>query len=241
MKPVRRQVIVSCEHGGNQVPPEYRQLFSGQEMLLASHRGYDPGALPLAEVIAEQLSAPLFFSKQTRLLVDLNRSCSHRNLFGDQVKGTDRHVKDTIISHYYRPYREAVRNAVAAQITLAMQVVHLSIHSFTPVFDGQQRLTDIGLLYDPARYQEKILCRHWRQEIVASRLLTVRYNWPYRGIADGLVRSLRREFGAQQYLGIEVEVNQGLLQANGHFPDAVCLGIVSSLQQLMVTHNNNAA
>ncbi len=234
------KVIVSCEHGGNQVPPTYQQLFLRQEQLLASHRGYDAGALPLAEAIAGQLGAPLFFSEQTRLLVDLNRSLGHTNLFGEQLKNAERQVKDAIVNEYYLPYRNAVRDAVAAQVALNVQVVHLSIHSFTPVFDGQQRLSDVGLLYDPARYQEKSLCRRWRKELLLSRLLTVRFNWPYRGIADGLVRSLRREFAEEQYLGIEVEINQGLLQGNGRFPEPVCQAVVSSLERLLVTQHKAA-
>ena len=240
MKGGGRTVIVTCEHGGNQVPSEYGSLFVGQETLLDSHRGYDPGALTLSEYMAEQLNAPLFFSKVTRLLVDLNRSLPHSDLFGEQVKGFNRSMKDAITAQYYKPYRDTVRNAISSEIKLGRQVVHLSIHSFTPVFSGQLRLSDVGLLYDPTRYQEKSFCRHWRKELRAARHLTVRFNWPYRGIADGLTRSLRRIFSDDHYLGIEVEINQGLLQVNGQFPEAVCLAIFNSLQQCLVTQDNGA-
>lgn len=37
--------VVTAEHGGNVVPPEYAHLFSGAEKTLASHRGWDPGTL----------------------------------------------------------------------------------------------------------------------------------------------------------------------------------------------------
>ena len=40
--------LITCEHGGNRIPPRYRDLFAGCEALLQSHRGYDPGALTLA-------------------------------------------------------------------------------------------------------------------------------------------------------------------------------------------------
>jgi predicted N-formylglutamate amidohydrolase len=74
-------VIVTCEHGGNHVPPPYRALFRGRERLLASHRGWDPGALTAARELARVLRAPLIFSRVTRLLIDLNRSPGHRALF----------------------------------------------------------------------------------------------------------------------------------------------------------------
>ena len=240
MKGVWWLPVVSCEHGGNQVPPEYRYLFVGQKDALASHRGYDPGALPLARIFAEQLAAPLFFSEQTRLLVDLNRSLGHSNLFGAQVKGENRELKNIIIANYYQPYREDVRNSVAEKIAGGAQVVHLSVHSFTPLFEGQQRHGDIGLLYDPARYQEKSLCRRWHKEIVRCLPLRVRYNWPYRGIADGLVRSLRQEFHDDQYLGIEVEINQGALQPDGCFPGVVCQALAGSLNTLFAAQQKDA-
>ena len=47
-------LLVTCEHGGNRVPKEYRRLFAGWEPVLASHRGYDPGALTLARELADE-------------------------------------------------------------------------------------------------------------------------------------------------------------------------------------------
>ena len=32
-------LLLTCEHGGNRVPEEFRALFAGQETLLAGHRG----------------------------------------------------------------------------------------------------------------------------------------------------------------------------------------------------------
>ena len=62
-------LLVTCEHGGNRVPKRYRRLFAGWESVLASHRGYDPGALTLARELARAFDAPLVASTVTRLLV----------------------------------------------------------------------------------------------------------------------------------------------------------------------------
>ena len=73
--------IISCEHGGNQIPPSYRRLFPGQRDLLDSHRGHDPGSLVMATALADAFRAPLAASTTSRLLVDLNRSIAHPQLF----------------------------------------------------------------------------------------------------------------------------------------------------------------
>jgi len=44
--------LITCEHGGNRIPARYRPLFACHGALLASHRGYDPGALALARDFA---------------------------------------------------------------------------------------------------------------------------------------------------------------------------------------------
>jgi hypothetical protein len=38
----------------------------------------------------------------------------------------------------------------------------------------------------------------------------VRRNYPYRGVSDCLVTTLRRQFAGERYLGLEIEVNQKL-------------------------------
>jgi hypothetical protein len=40
----------------------------------------------------------------------------------------------------------------------------------------------------------------------------VRRNYPYRGVSDCLVTTLRRHFRDERYLGVEIEVNQKLPQ-----------------------------
>jgi hypothetical protein len=56
------------------------------------------------------------------------------------------------------------------------------------------------------------VCHSWKQRLAASTLaLQVRRNYPYQGVSAGLTSSLRKRFEPNRYLGIEVELNQGLL------------------------------
>lgn len=93
------------------------------------------------------------------------------------------------------------------------RVLHLSVHSFTPVFEGCTRPTDLGILYDPKRKTESEAARH----LIATLRdifpqLKIHANRPYRGISDGHTNALRREFKDTAYCGIEIEVNQRWVQ-----------------------------
>jgi predicted N-formylglutamate amidohydrolase len=201
IRPVR--LIVSCEHGGNRVPPRYRDLFSDE--LLASHRGYDPGALVLAREFAAAFSAELHYSTTTRLLVELNRSPGHRQLFSEPVRRLPREERAALQELFYRPYRERLEARIAGEVRRGRRVIHLSCHSFTPVLNGVERDADVGLLFDPRRSLEAAVCAAWQSSLSGLR---VRRNYPYRGTSDGLTTSLRRCFDEQSYAGIELEVNQ---------------------------------
>lgn len=201
--------VVSCEHGGNRIPSVYQPLFQGHEALLASHCGYDPGALLMAKAIAKRLDAPLFASTTSRLLVDLNRSIGHPQLFSEFTRNLLPADKEKMLARYYRPYRQRVETAIADAIQRGSRVIHLSSHSFTPQLDGEVRNADIGLLYDPSRNVERMLCGRWRKrlkDIVPT--LMIRRNYPYTGTADGFTTALRGRFASDWYAGIELEVNQ---------------------------------
>jgi predicted N-formylglutamate amidohydrolase len=202
LRPV--ELVVSCEHGGNRVPAAYRRLFPPS--VLASHRGYDPGALELARDFARVYRAKLFYSTVTRLLVDLNRSEGHRQSFSRFVP---RALKPKVLASHHRPYRAALEAHVRAAIARGRRVVHLSCHSFAPRIRGMRRSVDVGLLYDPRRRNERLFCTAWQSSLqTANPKRVVRLNYPYRGFADGLTTSLRTVFADDDYLGLELEVNQ---------------------------------
>lgn len=203
------QLIVTCEHGGNRVPAEYRHLFDGWERVLASHAGHDPGALDLARDMAKAFDAPLVSSTTSRLLIELNRSPGHPKRWSERTRDLPQADKERILARYYLPYRRAVRGHIDAVLRSGQRVLHVSSHSFTPVLDGVVRQTDIGVLYDPQRAPERALAERWaallRQHVAPLR---VRRNYPYRGISDGLTTFLRRSLAPELYSGIELEVNQ---------------------------------
>lgn len=204
-------VIITCEHGGNTIPAAYSSYFAKYASFLQSHRGWDPGALSVAKLMAVRMQAPLHYSEVSRLLIELNRSLHHLYLFSFITRGLSIKEKHQIVATYYTPYRQAVEEAIE-KVIVQEEVIHLSIHSFTPVLKGKVREAEIGLLFDPKRAGEKSLCHNWKRELLESSDLRIKLNYPYLGTADGFTTYLRKKFPAN-YIGIEVEINQALLPA----------------------------
>ncbi len=208
--------IVTCEHAGNRIPAPYRALFLNQRALLESHRGYDPGALVMARALAAALGAPLVSSTVSRLLVDLNRSIGNPQLFSATTRAAPAALRAKMLTQYYRPHRAEVEHIAAQYVARGRRVIHIASHSFTPELDGQVRLADVGLLYDPRRSGEATLCARWKAAIASSAPgLRVRRNYPYLGRNDGLTTWLRRRFPSSDYVGIELEVNHGIVLTGG--------------------------
>lgn len=209
--------LVTCEHAGREVPERWHPLFAGHDELLASHRGWDPGSRELGEALARRLGCALFAAATTRLLVELNRSPGHPELFSELTRGLPEAERKAMLEEHYFPYRHGVETAVAERAAGGgPPCLHLSVHSFTPVWDGRRREADVGLLFDPARPRETAICRRWR-DLLEHRLpdLAVRFNEPYLGVDDGLTTHLRGRFPDERYLGIELEVNQRFPLAGG--------------------------
>ena len=201
------KLVLTCEHGGNDIPTKYLPLFADAQETLKSHRGFDLGALDLFH----QLSKLAYFSQSStisRLLIELNRSLGRPKLFSEFTKDLSQQVKLELFDSYYFPYRTEVEKKISELIAKGEEMLHLSVHSFTPVWKGESRNADIGLLYDPSKAGEKAFCKNFKQQLLLqSSGLKIRYNYPYLGTADGFTTYLRERF-PKNYSGIELEVNQ---------------------------------
>jgi predicted N-formylglutamate amidohydrolase len=203
MKPT---IVISCEHGGNTVPSAYAHCFHGAHAVLQSHRGWDPGAVGVAQGLAHALSAPIKTCQATRLLIEPNRSLGHPELYSEFTLHLTQPSKDHLLETIYHPFRNSVIEDVRES---PKPVLHLSVHSFTPIWNDVVRTVDIGLLFDPGRKLE-VHCAEQLRAVLRKMLedYQIKFNEPYRGIDDGFTTYLRTQFPDEAYAGIEIEINQ---------------------------------
>jgi predicted N-formylglutamate amidohydrolase len=223
------EIILCCPHGGARAPAPHRTLFAGGRGVLSSHRGSDIGALALARALALRLQTPLIFTDVSRLIVDCNRGPRHPELFSEFTRTLGPAQKQRILEQFYTPYRTSVERAVTRAARARRTALHLTIHSFTPVFNGQQRNADVGLLYDYRRSAEKAFALQFIHAAATfNPNLRVRRNYPYRGDTVSHPTQLRKQYSADQYIGIEIEVNNKLLAGTGTAPRHAMLGNILS-------------
>lgn len=207
---MKRCLVFTCEHASSAVPKRFQTLFSKDGAIVKTHIGFDIGALHYARLLAASCNAPLFSGSFTRLLVDLNRSLHHPRLFSERTRALAERGRQKIIDHYYLPYRARVLRYIEKKIASGFCVLHISCHTFTPVFSGAERSLDVGILYDPRRKAEGVVAYQISSMLKEGTSMRIRHNAPYKGISDGHVTFLRKQFPEEQYLGLELEVNQAL-------------------------------
>lgn len=213
---LKTYLLLSCEHASPKIPKEFLALFQTRPDVLETHRGYDAGAKEVFNLLSKTSDFKLT-GKVSRLLIDLNRSEKHPKLFSEFSQNLGMEKKNFLLKQYYYPYRSSVLNWLDEKLNRQwkgklsghdVNVIHLSIHSFTPELNGEKRNADIGILFDPKRKGEAEFA-----ELLKSSLKSegwhVRKNYPYLGIADGFTTYLRKKFQVG-YHGLEIELNQAL-------------------------------
>ena len=216
-------LMITCEHASNALPDFVLRAFRDgngiPEDVLASHRGYDIGAYNIFSILVKRLKPDFHCSSRfSRLVVDMNRSSTSKSFYSEYTAGLPSMVKAHMLT-LWEKYREKIENFVAGIIPAkerkldkgVLKVIHLGIHSFTPVLNGVERDADVGILYDPSRPAEaKIAATLIKSIHERAPWLKIRKNYPYLGKSDGLTTTLRQKFGPA-YAGIEIEINQRLL------------------------------
>lgn len=152
-------LILLCEHASPRIPEPWQDL-GLPAALLSTHFAWDMGSADLTRQLARRLSATAVLANYSRLFIDINRSPDapdymRRDLSGIPVP------KNLNISPRERLLRariccEPFDWAVSARLGIRPALV--SVHSFSPVFDGLSRATEIGILWtDDSRIGRALL------------------------------------------------------------------------------------
>jgi len=151
----RSKYVIVCDHASNFIPAELGTLGLG-EADLERHIAWDPGAAPVARILAEALDAPLVESGICRLVIDCNRPLDAPDLIPEVSETTvvpgnaalSAEDRASRISLAYDPFHDAIEDVVSVRLGAGQETWLVSIHSFTPVYKGVQRPWHIGIIHD---------------------------------------------------------------------------------------------
>lgn len=201
-------IVLVCEHAGHHIPSKLNDLGLSEKARF-SHIAWDPGALGVAKAMSEELDAPLVTTNVSRLVYDCNRPPEAPDAMpakseAYEVPGnanlTD-DAKRARVQDYYVPFRDAL----AGEIARKGAPVIVTIHSFTPVYNGMQRDVEVGILHDnDKRLGDAMLA-------VADRY-NVQRNAPY-GPEDGVTHTLKLHGESGGHLNVMIEVRNDLIQS----------------------------
>lgn len=125
----------------------------------------DIGAEDIAGMLASNMQLPMLSSRISRLVIDLNRPLSSDTLFRRTADGkpvlinanlTSEEKQDRI-DRYWKPYRAELSTMLTS---LTPPDFVLSIHSFTPNYEGQIRECEIGVLYTDSKKEASAFLDH---------------------------------------------------------------------------------
>jgi len=184
-----RRLVLVCDHARNAVPPEIGDLGLSPEDM-ARHIAWDVGARGVTVALARTLGCGAVLSTFSRLVIDPNRGEDDptlvMRLYDGSIIPANRSVGPREIARrldaYHRPYHRAIDAALDAVIAAGEPPALVSIHSFTPQFQGRAwRPWQIGLLWD----RDDRLIRPLMARLGAEPDLVIGDNEPYTGQLTG--------------------------------------------------------
>ncbi len=174
-------LILVCEHASRYIPSALNDLGLSNEAA-HEHIAWDIGALALAESLSKALGATLLAANYSRLLIDLNRPLQapdsipvtseiysvpgNRNL--------DEATREYRRQCLFEPFHTRLGELIDTRLAEGRPVRVVGIHSFTPVYYGQPRALEAGVLYGRAESYAKRLI-----DGLARYPLRVAGNLPY--------------------------------------------------------------
>jgi len=216
-------VLIVCEHASNRIPAGLNQLGLPSQVT-QSHVAWDPGALGVAQALARIVPAPLLSGNVSRLVYDCNRPPEAASAVPERSevyditgnKGLSPADRARRVQGVYQPFCQALSGVIAGQgDTLRLMV---TVHSFTPVFNGTPRAVELGLVHGRddrfTRSMMQNLPADWPADWPADRPAKgpydIRLNEPY-GAADGVAHTLDAHGAANGLLSVMIEIRNDLI------------------------------
>ena len=155
--------VLICDHASRRFPAALGTM-GLDPVTRRCHLALDIGARALTERLAKMLSATAVLCQYSRLVVDCNRQLMDPSAFlefGDGIvvpgnRNLHPEEKKARADEIYWPYHNAVESQVERLGAEGQPPIFVSVHSFTPVLNGESRPWEMGVLWDTDRVTAEI-------------------------------------------------------------------------------------
>lgn len=183
-----------CEHASNHLPRRFGTLGLAPSDLVR-HIAWDPGALPVARRLSEILDSPLVESCISRLVIDCNRPLDAPDLVPETSEltvipgnaGLSAAGRAERVAVSYAPFHDTLSDVIDRRLAAGLETRIVTIHTFTPVYKGQPRPWQIGIIHD----EDERLAGPMISALRRDKHLCVGVNQPYSP-ADRVYFTLER-------------------------------------------------
>jgi predicted N-formylglutamate amidohydrolase len=207
------EFFLTADHAGRAIPHRLGTLGLA-ESDLRRHIAWDVGIAGVTEKLADALDAPAVLQVYSRLVIDCNREPLWATSIPEiseltRVPGNaalppaEREARRREI---FQPYHDRIAAILDARAAAGRRTVLIAMHSFTPVFKGEPRNIEVGVLYNKDARLAHIL----RDLLAAEGDLTVGDNAPY-AITEASDYTVPVHGERRALPHVEIEIRQDLI------------------------------
>lgn len=150
--------VLACDHAGNRIPRRLDNL--GLDLPhLERHIAWDIGAAEVARDLSDRLDSALTMQGYSRLVIDCNRSPDVPDSIAPHSEDTripgnhniDKAAAELRAREIFHPYHDRIAGMLDSRQAAGRPSILICVHSFTPVYLGEQRPWHLGILYNRDR------------------------------------------------------------------------------------------
>jgi predicted N-formylglutamate amidohydrolase len=159
------EFFLTADHAGRAIPRRLGRLGLPPSEL-GRHIAWDIGIAGVTEKLAAALDATAVLQEYSRLVIDCNREPGWATSIpavseltaipgNENVPPAERAARRRAV---FLPYHDCIKKLLDRRDAAARRTVLIAMHSFTPVFKGEPRNIDVGILYNrDARFADILL------------------------------------------------------------------------------------
>ena len=206
-------LLLTADHAGRAIPRSLGRL-GLPESELERHIAYDIGIAGVTERLSATLDATAVLQTYSRLVIDCNRDPSVPSSIPESSEATDIPGNQALSNaartarrqDIFEPYHARIWSLLDARQAAGRRTVFVAMHSFTPVFKGESRAMQVGVLYNRDVRLASIMLELLR----AESDLVVGDNAPY-AVSDVTDYGVPVHAERRGLAHVEIEIRQDLI------------------------------